>query len=469
MRIFYIVLLIVLLGTFGFVLNTIRKAFHVLTPILGWMVGLGFFFLSSLTVLTLNGGYEFPDAYGLSGDWWKVDITKPQFFFPYLVIWVSLMLACAVAYFFCPTSTQKQDRDYVISRPKLERVILITMAFSALGWIMMVWLVGGIAEFLISHWYTRAQPLIERFGSIFILYLRVSLVNQILFTSAAALYASQGLKYRNTRWRFTSLVLLFFLIDIFMSGNRIFFALYLFTFLVSCWLYGRRKIILIMIAASPLIILVFSVWAWVRADLSAIPDSVDTNVINADMGNRGVTSLMDVTEGSSVMLLMNIVNDFGNKYDYLYGSTYCRLFTFYQLRIHHPERTPDFATITANLYEPDSGTTLGSTALGEAWANFGVLGVLVLPLFTWFALRLSERLTAACDRHALLSAVSFVMFIWFARGTFAETSMSLIGAALLIWALRLEKGLSFQTAGSKTLVPAVLPSAFPLTPADPSV
>jgi oligosaccharide repeat unit polymerase len=468
MKILYVFLLIVLVGTFGLVLNTVSKAFHVLNPILGWMVGLAYFVLAPLTVLTLNGGFKFPDSYGLVGNWWDIDLSRLRYLGPYLVIWLSLMLTCAVGYFLCPSSAHKQDRDRILSCRRLERIILITMALSVLDWIATIWLLGGVPEFLVSHWYTRAQPLIERFGSVFILYMRLSLANQILFTSAAALYTSQGLKHRNTRWGFTSRILLFLVLGVAMNGNRVFFALYLLAFLSSCWLYERKKIIVTLLAASPLIVLLFSVWAWVRQDVSKIPDSVERLVIDADMGNRAVTSLMDVTEGAAVMLVMNIVNDYGNNYEYLYGSTYSRLFTFFQPRILHPERTPDFQTITAARYEPGETTTLGSTALGEAYANFGFWGIFVLPLFTGLALRYSEWLTAACERHTLLSAVSFVMFVWYARATFAENSISLIGVAILIRVLKLEKGLCVRTVAGKTLAPAGLPSVFPPTAAEPS-
>lgn len=468
MKALYIFLLIVLLGTFGIVLNKVRQRFRVLTPILGWMVGLSYFVLAPLTVLTLNGGFRFPDAYGLSGDWWDVDLSRPRFLFPYVVIWLSLMLTCAVVYFLCPASPHKQGSDYVISRRKLERVLRITMVLSVLDWVLIVWLIGGIAEFMVSHWYTRQDPLVERFGSVFILYMRFSLANQILFTGAAALYTGEGLKYRNTRRGFTSLILLFLLLEIVMSGNRMFFAFYLLAFLTSCWLYGRKRIIVTMLAVSPLIVLVFSAWAWVRQDVTRIPDSVGTYIVHADLGNRAVTSLMDVTDASAVMLLMRIINDYGSKYDYLYGSTYSRPFTFFYARIFHSERPPDFTAITASVYEPGADTSLGSTSLGEAFANFGFFGILVSPLFTWLVLRYSERLAVASGMHALLSAVSFIMLLSFARSTFSMNAVSLIGAALLIWVLRLERGLCVRTAAGKGLAPAGLPLILPLTPADPS-
>lgn len=468
MQHFYLLLLVILVATYWFVLNTVRKSGLGLTPLLGWMVGLAYFVLAPLTVLTLNGGFKFPDSYGLDGNWGDMDLSRPRFLGPYLFIWLALMLTCAVAYFFCPRCVSEGNSKYLVSRRRLEQVILITMALSLLDWIATVWLTGGIAEFIVSHWYKRQEDLVQHFGSAYILYMRTSLVNQILFTSAAALYAGEGLRRRNTRWVFTSLILLFLFIEIFMSGNRIFFATYLLSVLTSCWVYGRKKILVTLVATSPLLVIVFSVWAWVRADLSAIPDSVEREVSNADLGNPGVTRLIDVTEGAAVMLLMNIVNDFGNKYEYLYGSTYSRIFTFFQPRTIHPERTQDFATITANLYEPGAVTSLGSTALGEAWANFGVLGIFVLPGITGLALLYSERLTAAGDKRLLFCSVSFVMLIWFARSPFAENAITWIGTALLIWALKLEKGLCVRTAARKTLAPAGLPSVFPLTAAEPS-
>ena len=468
MRTLYLFLLLVLLGAFGLALNRVRKASDVLTPALGWMLGLAYFFIAPLTVLTLNGGFKFPDSYGLSGNWWDVNFSRPQFMVPYVTVWLSLMLTCAAIYFFCPVPRRKQEKELFISRCKLERIILVTMACSVVDWITTIWLLGGVAEFLVSHWYTRAAPLIERFGSVFILYTRISLVNQIVFTSAAALYTNEGLRRRNTRWGFTLVVLLFLFIETIMSGNRIFFALYLLAFLSSCWLHQRKKVIATMLMASPIIILVFSVWGWVRQDVSKISDSVDTYVIQADMGNRVVTSLMDVTEGASVMLAFNIVSDYGNKYDYLYGSTYARLFTFFQPRVLNYGRIQDFQTITAAHYEPGSETTLGSTAFGEAYANFGFAGIMVLPLFTWFALWYSSWLTAVLERRALLTAVSFILFIWFARATFAGNSISLIGAALLIWVLRLEKELCLPAGFGKPLGPAQETVVLPFSPANPS-
>ncbi len=366
MRILYLALLVILLVTYWLALNKIKKNSAGLTPLLGWMVSTAFFVLGPFTILTLNGGFKFPAAYGMNGTWGEVDLSKPQFLGPYLVIWFSLMLMCAVVHLFCPAFPPKKGDNHIVSRRRLERVILITMALSSLDWIVTIWLNGGLSDFLVSHWYLRQENLVERLGSMFILYTRSSLVNQILFTGAAALYTSLGLKDRNTKWTFTSLIAMFFLVEIVVSGNRIFFAAYLLAVLTSCWLFGRKRIVAALLAVSPLIVLVFSAWAWVRHDVSKIPDSLDTSVIETDAENRAITRLMDVTEGSAVTLLIHVISDFGNKYDYLYGSTYGRLLTFFQPRTVHRERIPDFHTLAAKLYEPGEITSLGSAALWEA-------------------------------------------------------------------------------------------------------
>jgi oligosaccharide repeat unit polymerase len=468
MRILYFVLLLVLLGTFGLALNTVRKRFHTLTPILGWMVGLSYFVLVPLTILTLNGGYKTPLMDDVSPLWGEVNLSNPVFLRPYFVIWLSMILICAVIFLFCPGSAPKETSGRIISRRRLEQVILVAMALSVLDWIMMIWLAGGFADFLVSHWYLRNNDLSERFGAAFTLYARVSLCIQIIFTGAAALHTSLALKDRKAHWKFTSLILFFFVIEMVMRGNRIFIAIYLLALLASCWLYGRKKIVATALVVSPIFILVFSVWAEVRHDVSRIPESVSALVEDADESNGALSSLMHSTEGSAVMLLMHLINDFGNRYDYLYGSTYSRLFTFFVPRSIYPSRPVDFTNLAASLYEPGEITSLNSTALGEAWANFGPFGIFVLPFFTWFALRFSERLTSPCKRHTLLSAVSFVVFIWFARATFAENAMTLIGAALLIWMLRLERGLSVRTAAGKTPVSAGPRPVLTLTPAEPS-
>lgn len=453
MRILYITLLFGLLGAYWAALSRLKESFKVLTPILGWVAGLGYFVIIPWSVVTLRGGFRYPAIYAQNGIWGEVDLSRTQFLGPWIFIWLSLMLACAVTYCCCPERVQEQGPDFAFSRRRLERVILVLIGLTVLEWAATIWMNGGIEQFLVSHWYHRQDALIERFGTAYILYMHASSSLQILLTGAAALYASAGLKNRDTHRRFSCLIIFTLIVGMILHGNRIFLAMYLLSLFVSCWMYERKKLLATLLVATPVLVLVFSAWAWVRQDLSAIPDSVGTNVMDADMDNRTVTSLMDATEGANLLLLMHIIGDFGDKYDYLYGSTYSRLLTFFEPRILNPERTESFTIIAAKLYEPGEQMSLNSTALGEASANFGILGVFVLPLFTWLALGYSQWLLVGYRKHALLCAVSFVMLIWFARSTFAENAFTLIGAAVVIRVLGLEKRLwlSGQSSSADTL------------------
>jgi hypothetical protein len=435
MRAAYLILLAILVTTYACALNEIKKKSSRLTPLLGWMIGLGFFLIIPLSAVTLHGGYRAPQAYEING-WGDVDLSNLSSLKPFIVIWLSVMSACAVAYFCCPTTLPDWVADWPAIRRKLERSILITMIIGVIGWLAMIYAVGGLEAFLISHWYNRIADLVEQHGTGFVLFDHITQANDIVFTGAAALYTSLGLRNRDTRWPFTLFIAAFLLIAMAMTGNRIYIALYLLSFLTSAWLFNRKRIIGLILVISPILAIFFSSWAAVRHDLTGVPDSMSNYVADYNPRNNALTAIMDATEGTDVTLLMHMINDFGNRLPYLYGGTYGRIFTFFLPKRIYPSRPRDFTTLTAGIYEPGGTTSLGSTALGEAFANFGFFGILALPMWTWLGCRfpIGGHQGKAFD---LVSPVAFIMFIWFARGTLAESALLLVGALMLIYLLRL--------------------------------
>lgn len=458
MKLLYLFLLAVLILSYTAALMRVKRNSEGLNALLGWLMGLGFFLLGPLVVLTLHGGYEMPASEGVSEAWTRVNLANPIFFRPYLVIWLAMMLTC-LSVFLADVSPSAPGAHPAPSRRKLERVILITMAISLVDWTLLIWMVGGLAEFLVSHWYLREEVLAEQLGGAFTLFRRISLANQLLFTGAAALHLAAGLRNRDVRAGFTALIALFLLLGMAMTGNRIFVAFYLLALVASGWLYGRKKVIATLLICSPLLILTFSAWGAVRHDLSTISDSVSTDVMESDEGNRALSSLMHATEGGAVMLLLHVVNDFGGKFDYLYGSTYGRVLTFWLPRSLYPSRPLDFTNQAAIYYLPGEVTSLCCTAVGEAYANFGLGSLLVMPVFTWMVAKYSNFL----DRSGrpLMSAVSFVVLIWFARCTFAENVINLMEVALMIWILRLESGLCTPSNPADSLPLPLSPDAIP--------
>lgn len=117
LRLVYIPLLLVLLWSFWRVLGKIGRCDTALTPILGWTVGLAFFFLAPLSLMVLHGGYQDPAFYAASASHNTVDLSSTQFFVPFLVIWTSLLLSAGVLLLFLPKALPQAEpaRD----RPEL--------------------------------------------------------------------------------------------------------------------------------------------------------------------------------------------------------------------------------------------------------------------------------------------------------------------------------------------------------------
>jgi len=451
MRAIYFLLLALLLLSFWKVIITLRRRHTVLTPILGWIVGLGFFLLTPLTLIVLNGGYEYPFFYRMNETYAKVDLSNISYLIPFLVIWVSLMLSFAVVLLFAPRNSGKRgNNEIVLDESQLERVILITAVLTLLDCIIVVWLAGGLEGFLLSNWYLRGVDLGTRLGDRYTLYVWLSTANQTVFAAAAVLYTHSQVRTRNVNWRFSILILLLFIVHIVVNGERIFFALYLVSLITSLLLYGRKRLIAALLMIAPVLAFVFSAWAYLRNDLTKIGENYFV-YLEQDLGNRALTNLMDACDGSDTVILFHIINDFGEKYNYMHGESYARIFFFIVPRSLYPEKPERFTVRLANIYEPGETTSLAATQLGELYANFGVFSVVLLPLITALILLLSESLTQEIEKRILVSAVVFLLLIWSARATFEDNLINFLCTLLLIWGLRLGQGLCPAELPVKTM------------------
>jgi len=449
MRAIYFLLLASLFLSFWKVIVRLRGRHLVLTPILGWIVGLGFFILMPLTFIVLNGGYKFPDFYDMSDKYSKLDLSDTSYFIPFMVIWLSLLLSLLAVILCTPRANPRQPgREVGIDESRLGRIIFITAALTLLDYSVMVWLTGGVESFLLSHWYRRAMELASRLGDGYVLYSWLSQANQTVFTAAAALYTHFAVKRRTVNWRLLALIVLLFLLYVTIQGNRIFFALYLLSVMTSSWLYGRKKLIAVLLTIAPALALVFSAWAYFRSDLS----NIDANVpvyAEQDLGNRAATYFMDACDGTGTMILFHVIHDFGSRYEFMYGTSYARVLFFMVPRSLFPEKPPGFAMQLAQVYEPGQMTSLAATQLGELYVNFGVLSVVLLPLMTLLVLRLSNKLVEKSDNHILVSAVLFLLIIWSVRATFEDNFITFLLAMFLVWAFRLAKGLCSSRSPGK--------------------
>jgi hypothetical protein len=450
LRIFYILLLIPLLSSYWKVLQRLRGECLALTPILGWIAGLGYFLVAPLTLLVLNGGYTIPSFYDSNTSYASIDLSNGRYLLPMLVVWLALVFSFQVVLLLTrKPKTDGATLEFPVNERKLKSILFLTFGLSVLDHGATIWRLGGVDAFLISRWYVRQEDLLAQFGDAFVLYSWLSLANQILFTATAALHTSLQIRRRKLDLRISALIAFALLLQMVMSGNRIFIALYGLSFLASCWFYRRKRLIATLLVASPAILLLFSAWSYFRHDLSTISKDIPTYV-EGDLGNRAMTALMDSTEGVSVVQLLHMINDFGGKFDYFYGLTYSKALTFVLPRSVYPNKPQNFPILIAKLYEPGEVTSFSTTQLGELFTNFGALSVLLLPFITVLILLLSERLARKCEERALLSAALFLLLIWYARSSFEDNFITFLFVFLLIWGLNLEQRLCFPNQSRLT-------------------
>ena len=431
----------ILFGLFWKVMVKLRRNDEALTPILGWILGLAFFILAPLTLIVLHGGYTIPPFYQVNDSYSKVDLSSGEFLIPVVVVWASLLFSLLAVLFFAPAAGESGERvSAQIKESGLKKAILVTAGLAIFTYLATIQMVGGLGVFLVSHWYSRQSELVGRLGDAYVLFSQLSQANQILFTAAAALFTHVQIERRKFDWRFCGLILFLFLVQIAMTGNRIFFALYLMSFAASCWLYRRKRPIVMLFVIAPFLIFIFSAWNFFRHDLSTIGKDIPAYA-EGDLGNRSVTSLMDAFEGNDTMILLHMINDFGTKYDYLYGGSYARVLYFLVPRSIYPEKAAGFAVRMAMLYEPGNLGSLAVTQFGECYANFGPFSLILFPLITVIIMKFSASAAGQMRNHALLSAVVFVLFIWVARSSLEDNFITFVLAFILSASLRLEKGL----------------------------
>src|SRR5437667_2554005 len=293
MRVIYLFFLFTLFWSYWKALVRLRHKQFPLTPILGWMVGIGYFMLAPLTVLVFNGGYTIPAFYDVNEQYSSVDLSTGRYVIPMLVIWLALLLSFLVVVLLTPKPEFPGFYGGIhVDDWKLKRILLLTLALSVIDYLAMIKIYGGLESFLVSHWYRRQEEMVSQLGDIFVLYARVSLANQILFTSSAAINFARQVQRRKLDWGFSVLIVFALLLQMVMSGNRIFIALFGLAFLTSCWVYNRKRLIATLLIASPALLLLFSAWAYLRHDLTTIAEDIPTYA-QQDLGNRITTTLVD--------------------------------------------------------------------------------------------------------------------------------------------------------------------------------
>lgn len=431
-------LTVCLLFIYAVTIRKIKSSYNQLTPLLGWIVGLGFFVILPFTLIVMNGGYSLPEHHRVKGYWGDVDLLDESFFIPFIIIWGSLALSLISVTAFLPKNKGCQpesSNQKPIDKKPIIAVLIASMFISAFQWFITIWSFGGIEAFFSTHWYTRHEELIERLGGVFILYLKFLIANRVVFLSAASIYTWKFYNGSTKDKLFIVLLLLFLVIDMLMTGNRIYIALFILITFSAFWISNNKKVIFTGLSIAPILIIVFSTWTALRGDLLNAGERLNTFLDESTTSeNIVIDNIISVTEGANVLLLFHITRDFGDRYAFLDGATYSKIFTFIIPRSIYPDKPKNFTEITAEIYEPYvESLSLNSTALGEMYANCGLLILILLPFLSVAILLLSNFLYYKNNQNPITLAITFVMIAWFARTCFSDNVVTLLFALLIVW------------------------------------
>ena len=184
---------------------------------------------------------------------------------------------------------------------------------------------------------------------------------------------------------------IFCIADLYLTGNRIFTLQILVISFVALLVTKRYKIVTAFLLLSPIIGEAMKLFRWVRGYLHETGGfNINTLISSLQYGYSEASqyisssSLIDgiqgITESVNFNTLVFIVRDFGDKFDYLYGISYLKSFFFFVPRSIWPDKPNSLPVIIGDIYCPNCGVAFITTALGEAYANFGFISLIIIPL-----------------------------------------------------------------------------------------
>src|SRR5580765_4165120 len=146
MKLLFFPLICVLLAAFLKAIYSLKKRDALLTPILAWLVGLGFFLLAPLTIIVLNNGYQAPNFYDVDSRHADVNLSLLESIPPFFMIWSALFLSFVTVILFLPKLDKGwQRREVFLNDGALKRAIYLSVGLMVLDWVITVYLVGGVS------------------------------------------------------------------------------------------------------------------------------------------------------------------------------------------------------------------------------------------------------------------------------------------------------------------------------------
>lgn len=268
--------------------------------------------------------------------------------------------------------------------------------------LLIVFIGSGLLEG--GNWYDDREQFLVKQGSKAVITVYLLNSAKILIITLLLIKAE-----KNRKKKYLLYAILFSALDMFLSGNRIYFFV---TLVIAGLYYFRQKPIktsIILPLVTPLIVYIGyfgSIFRHIRGPL--FEQGLPTKELFIKSFERAIK--LDPFEWQSFFLNIsesvnvNVIFDILNRYDtILYGSTYIKTFIFYIPRSIWHSKPETITKIAADFF---GGSSLVTTIIGEMQMNFGSIA----PVFLFTALILTEFFMKTISKNYLQNQNIFLFF-----------------------------------------------------------
>jgi oligosaccharide repeat unit polymerase len=343
--------------------------------LVGFVLGFVYFNILPFFTFILNDGITITEA-SSSYRWGSFSniLEKPDQIYKYFIA-IYMMIFSIYLYTFTVKKPSQKKFTKCIKINYTEIIIFFSI------FILLNILRESMIPEHITHWGLRAQYFNKNYGLIGNILSFILLgVKYTIF-----IYLLNYYNKENQR-KFLLLIILLSVLDIYYSSNRIFFLISMISILYILIIEKRYKIILLSSLPALFMIFFMSLWPFIRATKATMSflDATILAINNFEL-NMSILSYMifSITEGANFLVSYSIVIDFPEIYDFFYGTTIFKIFVIFIPRSLWEDKWKSIAVEAANIYNPDLvGFSLNTTFLGEIFANFGFLGLFIIPFLT---------------------------------------------------------------------------------------
>lgn len=436
LQFFYIVISFTLLFFASYFLILIKKncnkCFSLALP---FFSGFIYFIIIPIVIISINNGYLTYEFYGINSAWASLNLEDVQFIIPFCLILITV--STTILFFYI----KKKDvlalvcRDSILYNSEVEKNIyklaIYTGLISFSKYFLVVYFNEGIKSTLSIGFHSRNEALSEKMGGLLPYVYKLYAANSSIFVAAVmVILFFSYVSYRKKLFIFSfSLLVIFF--EVLFSGNRILLLIYIIIFSICSYVKNKKNFILILVILTPFLAFFSKLWGSLRSNIFEYESVFDTYLYFYKQEMSILKDIADITESGSVVVAINIVRDFGEKYDYLYGLSFAKIFMAIIPRSFYPDKLDNFTIIAARLYEPGiDGLSISTTMLGEMYANFGVLSIFFMPLISWWVVKYTMQIGLRVGILGTLALSANIVIM--ARMTFSDLLINLIFTIALI-------------------------------------